>query len=123
MTSHATKAGALALGLALVVGLGGCGNEPAGQAEQASGGLRGELSMISVLGSTGRSSVLYYLRPSDGSASVELLFDADPALASGTPLRVWGSAEGSGLRVSRYEVVPETAAAPIAAATPLSQTV
>src|SRR6185503_12986367 len=73
MASNATTAGILALGLAVMAGLGGCGNEPTGQSDQGGGGVIGELSVVSVLGSTNHSSLLYFLRPSDGSASVPLL--------------------------------------------------
>jgi MYXO-CTERM domain-containing protein len=125
MASNATKAGALALGLALVAGLGGCGNDPTGgQTDPQAGGMIGELSVVSVLGSTDHSSLLYFLRPSDGSKSLPLLFDAEPALTSGTTLRVWGTTDATGLRVSRYEALPPpSGAVSIAAATPLSQTV
>jgi hypothetical protein len=125
MASNATKAGALALSLAMVVGLGGCGNDPAGQTSPESGGVTGELSVVSVLGSTDGHGLLYLLKPADGSASVELRFDSDPALTAGTTLRVWGTAEGTGLRVARYEVLAPTGtgASLIAAATPTSQTV
>ena len=61
--------------------------------------------MVSVLDSPGASS-LYFLRPADCSDNVSLLFDSDPGLTPRTMIRVWGSPEGTGIRVSRYAVVP-----------------
>ena len=123
MASNAMNAGALALGLSLVLGTGGCGNEAApGQAEQEQGGLVGELSEVSVLDSPDRSSV-YFLRPADRSSDVSLLFDSKPDLTPGTTIRVWGSRDGDALRVSRFEVVPPSASALINAPPQKAQTV
>ena len=103
-------AGALLLGAALTLAAARCNNDAAAPptADPVSGSLDGELSAITVFGA-GASSALYYLRVGGRSTPVRLTFDADPNLASGIALRVWGAPDGEGdggaFHVLRYEEI------------------
>ena len=102
---------ALLIGAALSVsGLACDANPSAPSANTASGSLDGELSAVSVLGSTGGASTLYFLRIAGRPAPLPLTFDADPELPSNSSVRVWGAPDGSAFHVSRITVIDDPGA-------------
>jgi MYXO-CTERM domain-containing protein len=94
-----------------LVALASCSSEPVnGESlgEPPAGALRGELVTYVDTRDDGTTLEQYALRPAGGqlaTAEVPLLFDADPDLTSGLALDVWGTHEGEGLRVRRFEVL------------------
>ncbi|HZL19243.1 MAG TPA: hypothetical protein VFG23_16025 [Polyangia bacterium] len=102
-----------ALGAWLFSGLAGC-DDDSPPPEDVTGALDGELSTISVLGSDGRGSQLYFLNVAGRTQPLQLSFDSglsDPNLPSRTPLRVWGAPGDDGLfHVTRQTVVEDLAA-------------
>ena len=99
-----------ALGTWLLSGLAGCNGEPP-PAEDLTGALEGDLSSVSVLGSDGRGSQLYFLDVPGRAAPLQLSFETDPNLPSRTPLRIWGAPGDDGLfHVTRQTVVEDLAA-------------
>jgi hypothetical protein len=99
-----------ALGTWLFSGLAGCNGEPP-PAEDLTGALEGDLSSVSVLGSDGRGSQLYFLDVPGRAAPLQLSFETDPNLPSRTPLRIWGAPGDDGLfHVTRQTVVEDLAA-------------
>src|SRR3954451_14010688 len=91
------------------VALGGCTSDPTPAqrlGEPPAGALRGELATYTETRDDGTSNELYMLRSGErGTEEVPLLFDRDPDLSPGLHLDVWGTREGDGLRVHRFEVL------------------
>ena len=61
------------------------------------------------------SQTHYFLKDAAG-VEQRLLFDVDPGLAPGAPLKVWGAPQGQALRVSSFERAPVPATPTIQAA-------
>jgi hypothetical protein len=102
-------------GPALLAGAGcaGPGEDP--ETRAADGSLRGELA-IYIADDPGVGSQTHYFLKDAAGTEQRLLFDADPGLAPGAPLTVWGAPQGQALRVSSFERGPAPATPTIQAA-------
>jgi MYXO-CTERM domain-containing protein len=94
---------------ALVASGVGCTAEsapPEGMGDPPAGAVRGALDFNVATYDDGRTETEYFLHPGDGS-ELRLLFDAEPDLAGGTKVDIWGTPENGRLRVNHFEVLPE----------------
>jgi MYXO-CTERM domain-containing protein len=80
------------------------------------GAVRGELSAQIATFDDGTTETRHFLHPlDDPDRELRLFFDSEPDLAPGTRIDVWGTAEGEGLRVRRFQLAPAAALAELAA--------
>jgi hypothetical protein len=85
------------------------------------GATRGELSAFVATQEDGTSYAQYFLHELPSGRELELVFELDPELPSGTKLDVWGTRQGDRLRVTRFAQLPDPVAAiaqPVIGGTP-----
>src|SRR4051812_46612614 len=109
MLHPALRAGSLsaAMAPALFTILLGCSAPKDGSGDPPVGATRGELSAFVATADDGTSQSQYFLRELQTARDLELVFEVDPELPSGTRLDVWGTRDGDRLRVTHFVPLPE----------------
>jgi MYXO-CTERM domain-containing protein len=85
----------------------GCTAPTARSGDPPLGATRGELSAFIATADDGTSHAQYFLHEAQTERDLELIFEVDPELPSGTKLDVWGSRQEDRLRVTHFAQLPE----------------